>query len=133
MRLLDRFDYEGVDINSDFIKSCKKKYPQINFFVSNKPKKIVDYVVMSGTYNLATLNDVIFWEKYIFQNLVECFELCKTGLIFNMHVNNITIIRNKIFYTTEKRMTSLLSNITKNIRFYKSDHFKNERIFIISR
>ena len=69
MRLLDRFDYEGVDINSDFIKSCKKKYPQINFFVSNKPKKIVDYVVMSGTYNLATLNDVIFWEKYIFQNL----------------------------------------------------------------
>ena len=41
-----------------------------------------------------------------------------------MHVNNFTIIRNKIFYTTEKRMTSLLSNITKNIRYYKSDHFK---------
>ena len=58
---------------------------------------------MSGTYNLATLNDVVFWEKYIFQNLVECFELCKTGLIFNMHVNNFTIIRNKIFFTQLKR------------------------------
>ncbi len=133
MQLLDRFDYEGVDINSDFIKSCKQKYPKINFFVSNKPKKIVDYVVMSGTYNLATLNDVNFWEKYIFYNLMECFELCKIGLIFNMHVDNFTTIRNKIFYTTEARMISLLSKITKKIKYYKSDHFKNERIFNLLR
>ena len=133
MHLLERFDYEGVDINSDFIKSCKQKYPKVNFSVSNKPKKIVDYVVMSGTYNLATINDVNFWEKYIFQNLLECFELCKTGLIFNIHVNYSSTIRNKIFYTTEKRMISLLSNITKSIRYYKSNHFKNERIFIILR
>ena len=41
MRLLDRFDYEGVDINSDFIKSCKQKYPQINFLYQINQKKLL--------------------------------------------------------------------------------------------
>ena len=131
--LLTRFTYQGVDINLNFINCCKKKYPNVDFFLSNKPFTNVDYALMSGTYNLAVINNIAIWEKYILDNLRECFLLCKSGIIFNMQISNLTEIRNNIFYTTERRMVSLLFKITKNIKCFKSNYFSNEIIFVLLR
>ena len=71
-RNLDKIiEYNGFDINKEFINFCKKKkeFANGNFIVSSYPLKKTDYVVMSGTFNLTPTNNVNLWESYIIKNL----------------------------------------------------------------
>ena len=60
-----------LDINKDFILFCKKqiKYNMPALKYKHVPQKKVDFIIMSGTYNLAPTNNIKLWENYIIENL----------------------------------------------------------------
>ena len=85
----DDFKYEGLDINNDLIEHCHRNFSESNlrFVVGCKPSSDKDFVIMSGTYNLATTKDVSLWEQYLFDCLSECWSYAKSAMIFNLQTS----------------------------------------------
>ena len=83
------FKYEGLDINEDFIEYCHRNFLDSNlrFSVGGKPSSNKDFIIMSGTYNLATTKNVLLWEKYLFDCLSECWAYTKLAMIFNLQTS----------------------------------------------
>ena len=96
-----RINYYGFDINKEFVSFCSQnnKFEKVSFGVGTYPSKHVDFIVMSGTYNLAPTNNKYFWENYIITNLRSNWALADKGLIFNCLINEERQIKNKIYYT----------------------------------
>ena len=63
------------------------------------PSKKVDYVIMSGTYNLTPTGNKTLWENYIITNLKSNWKFADKALIFNCVVNKERRIKNKLYYT----------------------------------
>ena len=68
------YRYEGYDICSDLIKSCRARlsYQNAQFFLGEYPSIEVSFTVMSGTYNLTATRDLGTWESYLFNCLKKC-------------------------------------------------------------
>ena len=83
------FKYEGLDINEDLIEHCHRNFLESNlrFVVGGKPSSDKDFIIMSGTYNLATTKNVSLWEKYLFDCLSECWACTKLAMIFNLQTS----------------------------------------------
>ena len=96
-----RINYYGFDINKEFVSFCSKnnKFEKVHFEVGTFPSKNVDFVIMSGTYNLTPTNNIDFWENYIITNLKSNWALADRGLIFNCLINEERRIKNKLYYT----------------------------------
>ena len=94
------FKYEGLDINMDLIEYCRSNIlePNIRFAVGGKPSSKKDFVIMSGTYNLATTKDVSFWEQYLFGCLSECWAYTKSAMIFNLQTSKTRKIASQNIY-----------------------------------
>ena len=99
--LLDKIEYYGFDINSEFILFCSKnnKFEKVSFEVGTCPSKNVDFVVMSGTYNLTPIDNISLWENYIVTNLGYNWKFANKGMIFNCLVNKERKVKNNLYYT----------------------------------
>ena len=82
-------NYEGFDINPKFIEHCRSKFLDTNlrFIIGSRPSSKKDFIIMSGTYNLATTKNVSLWEKYVFDCLSECWAYTKLAMIFNLQTS----------------------------------------------
>ena len=101
-RNLDKIiEYNGFDINQEFINFCKnkKEFENGQFTVSSFPLKKVDYVIMSGTYNLTPTNNINLWENYIIKNLKSNWNFAGKGMIFNCLIKEKRIIDKTLYYT----------------------------------
>ena len=125
--------YSGVDINKKFIEDCKKIYKNINFSVSSYPPEKVNYCLMSGTYNLTKVNNVMVWEKYVINNILECLNNVDHGVILNLQCDKKTVIRNNIFYCEPSRILNLIQVHGFEIKYYRSKYFNRDVIFIIKK
>ena len=94
------FKYEGLDINEDFIEYCHRNFLESNlrFAVGGKPSSDKDFIIMSGTYNLATTKNVSLWEKYLFDCLSECWACTKLAMIFNLQTSTTRKIGSQNIY-----------------------------------
>ena len=94
------FKYEGLDINKDLIEHCHGNFLESNlrFVVGGKPSSSRDFLVMSGTYNLATTKDVSLWEQYLFDCLSECWDFTKSAMIFNLQTSRTRKITSQNIY-----------------------------------
>ena len=99
--LVNKIEYYGFDINKELISFCTKqnKFQKVNFKVGTCPSKKVDFVVMSGTYNLTPINNISLWENYIITNLRYNWKFATKGIIFNCLVNEERTVKNKLYYT----------------------------------
>ena len=97
----DRVQYYGFDINQKLINFCKnnKDFENIKFAINTCPFVKTDYVVMSGTYNLAPTNNIPLWEDYIIKNLTSNWKLVEKAMIFNCLVKEKRKIEKKLYYT----------------------------------
>ena len=124
--------YSGIDINKQFIDYCKKKFEKELFYCSSTPLEIVDYCIMSGTYNLTKIKNVNLWENYVYKNLVQCLKKVRKGLIFNLQFSKTSKIYNNIFYCDPIKIRKLFDH-----EFYVfsriSKVFKNDVIFLINK
>ena len=97
-----KVEYQGFDINQKLINFCKnnKDFKNVKFAISTFPIKKTDYIVMSGTYNLAPTNNISLWEDYIIKNLKNNWKFVKKAMIFNCLIREKKQI-NKTLYFTE--------------------------------
>ena len=102
LRKLSRndFRYEGIDINLDLIEHCFGKFSEDNlrFAIGRGPSSSKDFIIMSGTYNLATTKNVSLWEQYLFSCLSECWNCTKTAMIFNLQTSKTSKITTQNIY-----------------------------------
>jgi len=101
-RNLDKLiEYNGFDINQEFINFCKNKkgFENGQFTVSSFPLKKADYVIMSGTYNLTPTNNINLWENYIIKNLKSNWHFVGKGMIFNCLIKERRIIDKTLYYS----------------------------------
>ena len=97
----NKINYYGFDINKEFVSFCSinNKFEKVSFEVGTYPSKNVDFVVISGAYNLTPTNNIHSWENYIITNLKSNWALADRGLIFNCLINEERKIKNKLYYT----------------------------------
>ncbi len=96
-----KVQYHGFDINQKIISFCKNNidFENIKFSVSAFPLNEIDYVVMSGTYNLTPTNNISLWEDYIIKNLTINWKLVQKAMIFNCLIKEKRKIEKKLYYT----------------------------------
>ena len=127
-----KIKYIGIDINKKFILECKKSYKnEVNFFIGSSPKFLVDYSMMSGTYNLTKTKSTLIWEKYIYFNLEECLKKSRKGVIFNIQNSKFTKIRNNIYYAEAEKIKSFFLSKNLEVNYFQSENFSNDVIFYI--
>ncbi|MAH73878.1 MAG: hypothetical protein CBC09_07245 [Cellvibrionales bacterium TMED49] len=98
-----RFVYTGYDINPTLIATCREhsNLPSKSFSVSDCPLELVDFSVMSGTYNMSVTKDLVHWERYVFRCLAKCWGQSRLGMIFNMLVADKSHISEGMLYHCE--------------------------------
>ena len=94
------FRYEGLDISKNLIEYCHRNFLETNlrFAVGGKPSSVKDFVIMSGTYNLASTKNVSLWEQYLFDCLSECWAYAKSAMIFNLQTSETRKIGSQNIY-----------------------------------
>ncbi len=125
------YNYHGYDINPEIISYSNKRFPGKLFYVSEFPIKKCDFCVISGTYNYAVIDNIKLWERYIIQNLTECFKMCQIGIAINFQISNSKKIRNKIFYTDVTSMKNQLDKSFKNVKYFFDKNTPNDIYFLI--
>ena len=97
------FQYQGCDLNNRLIDYCTKNYSDKNckFYKKSLPKGIVDFSVMSGTFNLSGTNDIKIWEKYILKNLTKIWKQTNKIMAFNLLNQNERKIKQGLYYTNK--------------------------------
>ena len=97
------FQYQGCDLNNKLIDYCTKNYSDKNskFYKKSSPKSIVDFSVMSGTFNLSVTDDIKIWEKYILKNLASIWKQTNKIMAFNLLNQNERKIEQGLYYTNK--------------------------------
>ena len=97
------FQYQGCDLNNKLIDHCTKSYSDKNcdFYKNSLPKGIVDFSVMSGTFNLSVTHDIKIWEKYILKNLTSIWKQTNNIMAFNLLSQNERKIEQGLYYTNK--------------------------------
>ena len=131
-----KFNYEGFDINSKFIKHCRSKFSEANlrFIIDSKPSSKKDFVTMSGTYNLATTTNVSLWEQYLFSCLSECWSYTKTAMIFNLQTSTKSKISSQnIYYANASRVIDFCVSKLGPTRIVRDNSLENDATFTVVR
>ena len=97
------FQYQGCDLNGKLIDYCTKKFMNTNckFYKNSLPKGIVDFSIMSGTFNLSVTDDIKIWEKYILKNLTNIWKQTNKIMAFNLLNQNERKIKQGLYYTNK--------------------------------
>ena len=131
-----RFHYEGFDINPKFIEHCCRKFLEENFRfnIGSRPLSEKAFVIMSGTFNLATTNDVSLWEQYLFGSLSECWAYTRTAMIFNLQTSKVSKIssQNIYFANTSAIIDFCVANFGPT-RIIKEESLESDVTFTIVR
>ena len=95
------FKYQGCDLNGKLIDYCTKKFMNTNckFYKNSLPKGIVDFSIMSGTFNLSVTDDIKVWEKYILKNLTNIWKQTNKIMAFNLLYHNEKKIQEGLYFT----------------------------------
>ena len=117
------FLYQGCDLNNRLIDYCARNYSDENckFYKKSSPRGIVDFSVMSGTFNLSVTNDVKMWEKYILKNLTNIWKKTDKIMAFNLLHQNERKIKQNLYYTNKNWMKDICEqNFGKTEIIYSS-------------
>ena len=130
------FKYEGLDINEDFIEYCHRNFldSSLRFAVGGKPSSNKDFIIMSGTYNLATTKNVLLWEQYLFDCLSECWAYAKSAMIFNLQTSETKRIGSQnIYYARTSDIIDFCVTKLGPTRIIRDASLENDVTFTIVR
>ena len=102
--LQKNFYYYGIDINNELINYCRSNFSGKNVFFEKQSlsNKVADFKIMSGTFNLCTMDNISVWEKYLCSNLNSIWVNTKRAMIFNLLHKKSRQILNGLYYTEKK-------------------------------
>lgn len=114
-------NYTGLDINSEFINFCKKKFPNSQFILENEliPKfnKKMDVVVLSGLLNTPLKNNTDFTRRILKKSI----ELSNKFITFNFLSLDVDYKDKKLNYTSTSEIINFLESFSKRIIIKKSE------------
>jgi len=127
--------YYGFDINKEMILFCKnnKNFHKVPFTIGTFPTQNVDYVVMSGTFNLTVIKNIKIWEKYIIENLKSNWNYTKKALIFNCLVNQSQKIQKNLYYTELSWIKNICEQNFGNFECIKHNMLPNDITIIVKK
>ena len=131
----DKVQYYGFDINQKLINFCKnnKDFENVEFAINTCPFKKTDYVVMSGTYNLAPTNNIPLWEDYIIKNLTSNWKLVEKAMIFNCLIKEKKEINKALYYTELSWIKRVCENNFGKIQIFKNQLLKDDITIVIKK
>ena len=132
----NEFKYEGLDINEDLIEHCHRNFldSNLSFAVGGKPSSNKDFIIMSGTYNLATTKNVSLWEQYLFDCLSECWAYTKLAMVFNLQTSKKRKIgQQNIYYARTSDIIDFCVTKLGPTRITRDIRLENDVTFTIVR
>lgn len=135
-RTLDhKIIYSGFDINKEMVLFCKnnKNFHKVPFTIGTFPTQNVDYVVMSGTYNLTVIKNIKIWENYIIKNLKSNWNYTKKALIFNCLVDQSRKIQKNLYYTELSWIKNICEQNFGNFECIKHNMLPNDITIIVKK
>jgi SAM-dependent methyltransferase len=130
-----KIQYNGFDINKEMIIHCskRKQFKKASFGIRTYPSQNFDYVIMSGTYNLAPIKNINIWENYIIENLKSNWGCTKKALIFNCLINHERRIKKNLYYTELSWIKGVCENNFGNFECFKHNLLPNDITIIIKK
>lgn len=119
-----RIEYSGSEIVSEYVKTCKKTFPECKFYerdLSEKQtKKKYDFIVMSGVFHQKRNSNIPEWEKFSQKLLKNSFSMCRKGIAFNFVSPFVDFYQTQIYYCN---LLKLINFINDNLsRFFTIEH-----------
>jgi len=93
-------EYHGYDICEGMIEATKAKVTdsRAQFYCSDTVIKPVDYIFISGTYNVKLKSGEDDWREFIHSNLLELWAHSNRGLAFNLFTTKVDYYESQLFY-----------------------------------
>ena len=130
-----KIQYYGFDINHKFIQFCKNKkdFKNVEFAKRTNPNKNTDFIVMSGTYNLAPINNISLWENYIMKNLLSNWKLVNKAMIFNCLIKEKKQINQALYYTELSWIKRICEDKFGKIQVFRNQLLKDDVTIVIKK
>ena len=119
-------------VNGDFSHN-NKYFHNVSFKIGTFPTQNVDYVVMSGTYNLTVIKNIKIWENYIIENLKSNWNYAKKALIFNCLVNQSRKIQKNLYYTELSWIKNICEKNFGNFECIKHNMLPNDITIVLKK
>ena len=134
-KLNHKIIYYGFDINKEMILFCKnnKYFHKVPFTIGTFPTQNVDYVVMSGTYNLTVIKNIKIWENYIIENLKSNWNYAKKALIFNCLVDQNRKIQKNLYYTELSWIKDICEKNFGTFEYIKHNMLPNDITIVLKK
>lgn len=114
----NNFEYTGIDINPKIIEIAKKRYPKLNFFVSDILNddfdQTFDFILSTSSFNnkLNEESNYTFIEK-IFR---KCYQLSREGFAIDFMTDYVDYkVSDEIFYYNPEKIFSIAKNFSKRV------------------
>ena len=130
------FEYTGYDLADNLIEFCDRKMSSKNarFMQGSRPVELMDFSIMSGTYNYAPQTTVTDWRSYFRSELESIFAKTKKCLILNLMIANVPrISKSGIFYEELNDFKIFCEERLGAVTTYDHVLLKNEKTFCITR
>jgi len=130
------FEYTGYDLADNLIEFCDRKMSSKNvrFMQGSRPLELMDFTIMSGTYNYAPQTTVTDWRTYFRGELEHIFEKTKKCLILNLMIaDRPRISKSGIFYEELNDFKAFCEERLGTVATYDHILLKKEKTFCILR
>ena len=130
------FEYTGYDLADNLIEFCDRKMSSKNarFMQGSRPVELMDFSIMSGTYNYAPQTTVTDWRSYFRSELESIFAKTKKCLILNLMIADLPrISKSGIFYEELNDFKNFCEGRLGAVTTYDHVLLKNEKTFCIAR
>jgi hypothetical protein len=106
----------------------------VRFKQGSRPVELMDFTIMSGTYNYAPQTTVTDWRSYFRGELEHIFEKTKKCLILNLMIADLPrISKSGIFYEDLNDFKVFCERRLGAVTTYNHVLLKNEKTFCIAR
>ena len=130
------FEYTGYDLADNLIEFCDRKMSSKNarFMQGSRPVELMDFSIMSGTYNYAPQTTVTDWRSYFRSELESICAKTKKCLILNLMIADLPrISKSGIFYEELNDFKVFCEKRLGAVTTYDHVLLKNEKTFCITR
>ena len=130
------FEYTGYDLADNLIEFCDSKMSSKNarFMQGSRPIELMDFSIMSGTYNYAPQTTVTDWRSYFRGELKHIFDKTKKCLILNLMIADVhRISKSGIFYEELNDFEAFCEERLGAVSTYDHVLLKNEKTVCITR
>jgi SAM-dependent methyltransferase len=120
-------DYAGIDLSPEFIRLCRKKFPNRSYFCLDildadvdVPK--FDYVVMNGVFTeKRSLSFEEMW-RYVQSMLTRAFEFTSVGMAFNVMSKHVDWERDDLFHLPLDLLAEFLTRSVSRHYVIRNDY-----------